>query len=74
MSGYVVELVYGRLGSERSTICADTEIEGSVVSQALTLNGRSIMKWMGDTREEHIRRAVIEMGWTPPGGVDGRQD
>jgi len=49
---------------------------GGVISQELIDQGgrlkeshRVLMRSVIDTREKHVREALIKLGWTPPKGV-----
>lgn len=43
-----------------------TDYDQFVITQTLDFAGYKIRSVM-DTREDHIRRALVAMGWTPPG-------
>ena len=54
---------------EKLDFSLKTKIEGSKISIALLEAEKQIALWVADTRDKATRRALILLGWTPPGGV-----
>lgn len=44
----------------------DTTINGSEIVQELHSQEQMLSSWVMNTRDAHIRNALIKMGWTPP--------
>ena len=45
----------------------ETSIQDSTIIQTLIQDDtKLLMRWVGDTREQDIKDALIKLGWTPP--------
>lgn len=36
------------------------------IEQEIQQAGRTLSRWVMNTRDEHIRKGLIKLGWTPP--------
>lgn len=48
------------------TLNTTTNPETGTITHKLETKGQAISTWVMNTREQHVRDALISLGWTPP--------